>query len=248
MVNFLITSGATREYIDPVRFLSNASSGKMGCELAEAAKKLGHKVVLISGPSSFVPAGNIKSIPVTSASEMLEEVKKNISGSDIFICAAAVSDYRPQREKKDKIKKTKNGLVLKLVKTPDILKTISFKNRGKVMVGFCLESKNLVNQAIKKLKDKKLDLIVANPVKAIASDKSDVVIISGTPPAGAGGSFDNVTSRRSGIRQDKYKSSPVPPTRWTMVQKTVLRNKSKKEIAERIINEAARIFKNIKAC
>lgn len=247
MVTFLITSGPTTEYIDPVRFISNASSGKMGFELASYAKKAGNNVILISGNQNPPKISGVKTITVVSALDMFKKVKANIVKADIFISAAAVADYRPLRTEKNKIKKSKNTTVLKLVKNPDILKEVSLKNKNKIMVGFCLESKNLFKSALKKLEDKRLDLIVANPVKAINSDYSDAVIISRkfkvpSPLMGEG-------------KGESYSKSytphlnPLPQgERKCRFMKIALKNKSKKEIAKRIIDESLRIFKNRKAC
>ncbi|MBN1972427.1 MAG: phosphopantothenoylcysteine decarboxylase [Sedimentisphaerales bacterium] len=183
-MRILITAGGTREYIDPVRFISNASSGRMGFELARAAVKDGHKVTLITTVDCDLRLLNqAKIVKVESAAEMFEAVKKHFEKCDCLIMAAAVADYAPAQKSKVKIKKQKRDLVIKLKPTADILKWAG-KNkkvkRGKgqrqIVVGFALEDKNLRQNAEKKLKEKNLDMIVANSLSAIGSSKSTVHI------------------------------------------------------------------------
>ena len=121
-MHFLITAGGTREYIDPVRFISNASTGKMGYALATAALKAGHKVTLITAPANLKPPKEAKTIHVVGADDMLKAVKKNFPKTDCLIMAAAVSDYKPARQSRIKIKKTSAELTIKLKPTTDILK------------------------------------------------------------------------------------------------------------------------------
>jgi len=173
----LITSGPTREYIDPVRYISNASSGKMGSALANAALKKAAKVIVISGPASIKYPKNIKLIEVVSAKEMFAEAKKNFPKADIIIGAAAVSDFRPSNPSNNKIKKSDKLLKIKLTQNPDILKELGSKKDGKVLTGFALETKDLLNSAKKKLLEKNLDLIVANSPDSIGSDSSQILII-----------------------------------------------------------------------
>ena len=147
-ITILITSGPTREYIDPVRFISNASSGKMGKALVEEALKQKCKVIVVQGPSgTYIQENkNSKVLNVISAKDMLMAVKNNLKYADIFIGAAAVSDYRPVKIAKNKIKKKDIGadtINLKLVKNPDIIKYVGEHKKQKVVVGFALESKNL---------------------------------------------------------------------------------------------------------
>ncbi len=172
-ITVLITSGPTREYIDPVRFISNASSGKMGKAIAEYALKKGFNVIIIKGPSLPLEINKrCKIIDVISTKDMLSAVKKNLEFADIFIGAAAVSDYRPAQVSKTKIKKNSDVLNLKLIKNPDIIKYVSEHKTNQVVVGFALESGNLITYAKKKLTEKNLDMIVANGVATIGSDKS----------------------------------------------------------------------------
>ena len=174
----LITAGPTREYIDPVRFISNDSSGLMGLSLADAAKKMGARVTVVLGPVVVTPPKGIKIINVTSAREMFTAVKKICSSADIIVCAAAVADYTVARPARHKIKKGRSILTLKLVKTPDILSWLG-KNRRKrqTLVGFALETSDLIANARKKLHTKKCDLIVANSHRAIASKKTSVILV-----------------------------------------------------------------------
>jgi phosphopantothenoylcysteine decarboxylase/phosphopantothenate--cysteine ligase len=175
-MHFLITAGGTREYIDPVRFISNASSGKTGYALAGAAIKAGHKVTLISASDLQPPVG-VEFVGVDSAAEMFGAVKKHFAKCDCLIMAAAVADYTPARLAKTKIKKTDKLLTIKLKPTADILEW-SGKNRkkGQVVVGFALEDRELRKRAEKKLKEKNLDMIIANTPAAIGSDKASVQI------------------------------------------------------------------------
>ncbi len=179
----LITTGGTREEIDPVRFISNHSSGKMGFAMAEAAQKRGAKVTLIAGVTSAEPPKNVRVIRAISAEEMYQAVLKELPESTIYIGAAAVADYRPQREDK-KIKKTnQETLVLTLEKTPDILSNVA-KNRheGLLVIGFAAETNDVVKYAESKMERKNLDLVIANDITqkgaGFGSDSNIVTIIS----------------------------------------------------------------------
>ncbi|MGE4385568.1 MAG: phosphopantothenoylcysteine decarboxylase [Endomicrobiaceae bacterium] len=174
----LITSGPTREYIDPVRFISNASSGKMGNAVVEYALKKGFNVIMVKGPSFPVEVNKkCKVIDVVSTEDMLAAVKKNLKFADIFIGAAAVSDYKPAKVSKIKIKKKSGVLNLKMIQNPDIIKFVSDHKTNQIIVGFALESDNLIEYAKKKLEEKNLDMIVANGVSAIGSDKTKACLI-----------------------------------------------------------------------
>jgi len=174
-MHFLITAGGTREYIDPVRFISNASSGKMGYALARAAQKAGHKVTLISA-SDLQPAVGVEFVGVDSAAEMFKAVKKFFGKCDCLIMAAAVSDYTPARPAKSKIKKSGKSLTLRLKPTADILKWAGRYKKNQVVVGFALEDKKLRERAEKKLSEKNLDMVIANTPAAIGAEKSTVQI------------------------------------------------------------------------
>ncbi|MHC4114806.1 MAG: phosphopantothenoylcysteine decarboxylase domain-containing protein [Planctomycetota bacterium] len=176
-MHFLITAGGTREYIDPVRFISNASSGRMGYALAGAAVKAGHKVTLITAPANLKPPKNAKLVRVETAGEMLDAVKRFFDKCDCLIMAAAVADYTPVKRAKTKIKKNTRLLTLRLKPTADILKWAgNHKRKGQILVGFALEDKKLRQCAEKKLKAKNLDVIIANTPAAIGADSSSVQI------------------------------------------------------------------------
>jgi len=175
-MRILITAGGTREYIDPVRFISNASSGKMGYALAKAAIKAGHRVTMITTveKSNFkFQISNFKLIIVQTAAQMFETVKKHFERCDCLIMAAAVADYTPARPSKTKIRKTTKSLTIKLELTADILKWAGIhKKKNQVVVGFALEDRNVRARAEKKLKEKNLDMIIANTPGTIGSDKT----------------------------------------------------------------------------
>jgi phosphopantothenoylcysteine decarboxylase/phosphopantothenate--cysteine ligase len=175
-MRLLITAGGTREYIDPVRFITNASSGKMGYALAGAAQKAGHKVTLISA-SDLQPPVSVDFVGVDSAAEMFKAVKKHFPHCDCLIMAAAVADYTPLKQAKTKMKKTDKSLTIKLKPTPDILKWAGkHKKKNQIVVGFALEDRAIQTRAEKKLKEKNLDMIIANTPAAIGSDKTSVQI------------------------------------------------------------------------
>jgi phosphopantothenoylcysteine decarboxylase/phosphopantothenate--cysteine ligase len=179
-MHFLITAGGTREYIDPVRFISNASSGKMGFALAQAARKAGHIVTLITTVTNQkfkIHNSKLKTAEVETAEQMFKAVKKHFSRCDCLIMAAAVADYTPIKKSKIKIKKSKKDLAIKLKPTIDILKWVGkHKKKNQTIVGFALEDKNLRANAEKKLKDKNLDMIIANTPATVGTEKSSVQI------------------------------------------------------------------------
>jgi phosphopantothenoylcysteine decarboxylase/phosphopantothenate--cysteine ligase len=158
----LITAGPTREAIDPVRYLSNHSSGKMGFALAEAAAEAGARVILVAGPVNLPAPRHVQRIDVVSAQAMLAAVEQHLAGVDIFIAAAAVADYRPRQVASDKIKKQQASLTLELERTPDILAGVKQSRPGLFCVGFAAETTDLEQHARDKLTQKKLDMVVAN--------------------------------------------------------------------------------------
>jgi phosphopantothenoylcysteine decarboxylase/phosphopantothenate--cysteine ligase len=174
----VVTAGGTEEPIDPVRYISNRSSGKMGYALAEAARDRGAEVTLITAPASLPEPAGLNVVRVGTAEEMRRAVENAIPGSDALIMAAAVADYRPIKTAKDKIKKAKAGLTLELERTPDILGSVS---GNFIKVGFAAESSNVTENAKKKLKQKGLDFIVANDVTArdsgFGTDTNRAIII-----------------------------------------------------------------------
>ncbi len=159
-----ITAGPTREEIDPVRYLSNHSSGKMGYALAIAAQQLGATVTLISGPVNLLPPAKIHTLSVSSAQQMHEAVMQTIHNCDIFIGCAAVADYRVQRKSNQKIKKSESELTLTFIKNPDILNDVAHLPNAPFTLGFAAETQNLREYAIAKLQRKKLNMIAANDV------------------------------------------------------------------------------------
>ena len=162
----LVTAGPTREFLDPVRFITNRSSGKMGYELAEEALRRGAEVILVSGPTHLFPPPDAKLRKVQTAEDMKKEVLEHFSKADVVIMTAAVSDFKFEESASGKIKKEKLGGNIKIVPTPDVLKELGRKKGRKVLVGFAAETENVVDNAFKKLKDKNLDLIIANDVTA----------------------------------------------------------------------------------
>ncbi len=178
----VITGGPTREAIDPVRYLSNHSSGKMACALADEFAKKGADVTLVLGPCEAKPVQNIQIISVMSAQDMLNAVLANITDADIFVGAAAVADYRVADIANEKMKKSdkEDVLTLSFVKNPDVLATVAALPNKPFVVGFAAETQNVIEYATRKLKDKKLDLICANDVsgdKVFGKDENNIVII-----------------------------------------------------------------------
>ncbi|UOE41256.1 bifunctional phosphopantothenoylcysteine decarboxylase/phosphopantothenate--cysteine ligase CoaBC [Chryseobacterium suipulveris] len=181
----LVTAGPTYEAIDPVRFIGNHSSGKMGFSIAEEAAKRGAKVILISGPSNQKTENpNIEIHRLTSAKEMFEEVFKHYENCDIAIASAAVADYAPKEIAKEKIKKSDDSLTIELVKNPDILKTMGERKTKQFLVGFALETQNEEENAKGKLEKKNLDAIVLNSLKdegaGFKNDTNKIKIITKT--------------------------------------------------------------------
>ena len=181
-IRCLITAGPTREYLDPVRFLTNASSGKMGYALAEKAGALGWEVDLVSGPVALEPAPGVRIHPVVSANDMSAAIKPLFLACDILFMVAAVSDYRPVHRATQKMKKTASQITVDLVRTSDILSTLAAGKDRQVLVGFAAETNNLEGYARMKLVDKGLDWIVANdisrPEVGMEVDDNRVIMLS----------------------------------------------------------------------
>jgi phosphopantothenoylcysteine decarboxylase/phosphopantothenate--cysteine ligase len=182
-IKILVTAGPTREPIDPVRFISNYSSGKMGYAIAEYARDLGGDVKLISGPVKLPLPEGLQNKAVETSTEMLDEVLNSITDCDIFISAAAISDYKPSDSLTEKHKSTDGDLSIKLVRGEDILKTAKKKNKNIYAVGFSAETKNIEENAKQKLLDKKIDMIIANEANhqkgvGFESDYNQIVIIN----------------------------------------------------------------------
>lgn len=162
----VITAGPTREKIDPVRFISNHSTGKMGYSLADAAKNAGAEVILISGPVSIPAPAGVEIVKVESAAEMYDAAFAYYDQADVVIKTAAVADYRPKVTYDHKIKKQPGNSIIELERTKDILKELGLRKKNQVLIGFAAETDNLEEYALKKLREKNADMIVANNVKA----------------------------------------------------------------------------------
>ena len=181
----LITAGPTREAIDPVRYISNHSSGKQGYALAEAALEAGARVTLVSGPTNIAPPDRASYVPVESADDMLSAVMQHVTEADVFIGVAAVADYKPAVAAINKLKKTSSdGMVLELIQNPDIAKTVGSLDKKPFCVGFAAETENLIEYAVKKLDSKNLDMIIANNVAdttiGFNSDDNETTVITNT--------------------------------------------------------------------
>jgi len=178
----LVTAGPTVEDLDPVRFLSNRSSGRMGYGLAEAARDRGARVVLVSGPTALPDPRGVEVVRVRSAAEMAAAVSDRVSDAGIVAMAAAVADYRPRRTAEGKLKKGHGGLSLELERTPDILRSLAERKGTRFLIGFAAETEDLEANARQKLKEKRLDLIVANrvggPSGGFASDENAATLIA----------------------------------------------------------------------
>ncbi|HBH79343.1 MAG TPA: bifunctional phosphopantothenoylcysteine decarboxylase/phosphopantothenate--cysteine ligase CoaBC, partial [Nitrospira sp.] len=179
----LVSAGPTQEPLDPVRFLSNRSSGKMGYAIAEAVCARGGEVVLVTGPSALTPPSGVTTVHVNTASEMADALSRNFSSCTVLIMAAAVADFRPRVTAPGKLKKQgKSVIELELEATPDILAMLSARRTSQVVVGFAAETEQVLSHAKDKLKGKGLDLIVANDVTQVGggfcSDDNSAVILS----------------------------------------------------------------------
>jgi len=179
-VRFLITAGPTREPIDPVRYISNRSSGKMGYAIAEAAIEVGHDVVLISGPVKLDPPPAAKLISVSTSDEMFDAVHRHVRDCDVLVMCAAVADYKPAKVSKHKTKKRDEKLSLELTPTRDILASLAKQDRQVLVVGFAAETENLQENAQNKLRAKNCNIIVANDISGsnsgMESDENEVMI------------------------------------------------------------------------
>jgi phosphopantothenoylcysteine decarboxylase/phosphopantothenate--cysteine ligase len=181
-VGVLVTAGPTREHLDPVRFLSNPSSGRMGYALAEEAAARGARVTLVSGPTAIAEPAGVDIVRVTSAEEMLAACRRHFEGCEVLVAVAAVADFRPARRFSDKRKKESIGRTLELEPTPDIVATLAADKGDRFIVGFAAETTDLIESATAKMERKRLDLIVANdvgdPAVGFASRDNRVVILA----------------------------------------------------------------------
>jgi len=160
----LVTAGSTQEPLDPVRFLSNPSSGKMGYAMAKVARRRGAQVTLVTGPTTLIPPRGVKVLRVKTALEMREAVLDNLEDASIIVKAAAVSDFRPQKFSDKKVEKTQGKMEIGLKRNPDILKELGKKKGNRILVGFAAETHDIIKHAQKKLKEKNVDLMVVNPI------------------------------------------------------------------------------------
>lgn len=178
MARILITSGPTRQYLDPVRYLTNGSSGRMGCALAQAALEMGHEVTIVSGPVHIAYPAAARLISIVSTEELLDACCEAFPACDGAIGAAAPCDYRPRRVHSQKIGKTGEPLELRLVETPDVMAALgALKRPGQWMVGFALETHDRRIRALVKLEKKSCDLMVINGPEAMDSDGNQVEIV-----------------------------------------------------------------------
>jgi len=208
---FLITVGATREEIDPVRFISNRSSGRMGFALAEAVLRRGGEVTVVSGVTTVAPPARVRIVKVLSAADMSQAVAKEQANATVFIGAAAIADYRPAQRADQKIKKTEDSLTLTLERTPDVLSEVAASRaNGMLVIGFAAETENLLDNARKKLRRKNLDAIIANDVTRQDSG------------------FDSTTNAITIITKDRNDPVELPLM-------------SKSEVADRILDVIVRL-------
>lgn len=211
-VRILVTAGPTQEALDPVRFITNHSSGKMGYAIAVMARRRGGDVTLVSGPTLMVPPQGVRFVPIESALQMHQAVMENFDEVDVVVKAAAVSDYRPARFSPSKIKKEKDALCVDLKKNPDIIAEIGKAKGNKIVVGFAMETDDLIENAKKKMTEKCMDLIVANdlsePGSGFKHDTNIVTLIdrSGAverlPLMGKGDVADAILDRISALLQN----------------------------------------------
>ena len=177
MAHILITSGPTREYLDPVRYLTNASSGRMGAALAQAALEQGHQVTVVSGPVHLSYPEQARVVPVVTTEEMLRACQQVFSRCDGLIGAAAPCDYRTRRVAQDKIQKTGQPLLLELIETPDVVATLAREKGHRWVVGFALETDDQRFRALRKMEQKSCDLMVLNGPEAMQAATNSVEVL-----------------------------------------------------------------------
>ncbi len=216
----LVTAGPTREHLDPVRFLSNPSSGRMGYAVTEEAAARGARVTLVSGPTALEGPAGVEIERVTSAAEMLAACRRHFTGCDVLVAVAAVADFRPLRRHREKRRKESFGCTLELEPTPDIVATLAAEKGDRLVVGFAAETTDLLESAAAKMRRKGLDLIVANDVGdpsigfgstdnrvvVLAPDGSRVSLGPAPKRAIAGGIWDAIAAR---IQPDRPATPPA---------------------------------------
>lgn len=206
MARILITSGPTRQFIDPVRYLTNASSGRMGRALAEAALALGHEVVVVSGPVGVTYPTDARVVPIITTDELLTACREEFARCDGVIGAAAPCDYQPVKVAEQKIAKTGGPLVLNLIETPDVMATLGAEKKpGQWLVGFALETEDQRFRALTKLIKKSCDLIVLNGPEAMdaANNRVEVLDRSGEVVRAIAGSKEEVATGILAVVQQK---------------------------------------------
>jgi phosphopantothenoylcysteine decarboxylase / phosphopantothenate---cysteine ligase len=205
VAKILITSGPTRQYLDPVRYLTNASSGRMGRALAEAALALGHEVVVVSGPVEVTYPAAARVVPVVSTEEMLAAAAREFASCDGLIGAAAPCDYRPVRVESHKITKTGAPLDLRLVETDDVVAALGQKKENRWVVGFALETDDSRHRALTKLEQKCCDLMITNSPQAIGAPDNQVEVLTpdGEVVAALAGSKESVAEGILKIIQER---------------------------------------------
>ena len=181
-MRMLVTAGPTREYIDPVRYLSNESSGRMGYAIARAAKRRGHDVALISGPTALRPPKGVETLNVTSARDMRAAVLERFPEHDALVMAAAVADFRPRKRARRKIKKETASSSIELVRNPDVVAEAARKKGDRTVVGFALETNDGPANAMSKLERKRLDFVVLNSPAVLGRDDTTVHILGPDGP------------------------------------------------------------------
>ena len=211
MARILITSGPTRQYLDPVRYLTNASSGRMGAALVQAALDLGHEVIVVSGPVEVEYPAEASIVSVVSTEEMLDRSREAFADCDGLIGAAAPCDYRPRNVETGKISKTGELLLLELVETDDVVATLGAEKGARWVVGFALETEDHRLRALAKLERKCCDLIVSNGVEAMDSLENRVEIIapSGELIDSFAGTKVRIASRILTMIQDRLVQAPT---------------------------------------
>lgn len=212
MARILITSGPTRQYLDPVRYLTNGSSGRMGKALAEAALALGHEVVIVSGPVIVDYPAAARVVPIISTEELLEACQREFASCDGVIGAAAPCDYRPMKVETHKIAKTGEPLMLQLIETPDVMATLgATKKPGQWLVGFALETDDQRFRALTKAEKKSCDLMVLNGPAAMDALDNTVEVLdrSGTVLAQLAGAKESVARGIFAVIEQRLMGSPV---------------------------------------
>jgi phosphopantothenoylcysteine decarboxylase / phosphopantothenate---cysteine ligase len=184
-MHFLITAGPTREYIDPVRFISNGSTGKMGYACAAAAVRRGHRVTLVSGPVGLATPKKVRLVRVISSNEMADAVMGIFARCDCVIMTAAVGDYKPEKPANQKIKKTDQPFILKLQRTIDILAELGRVKEEQLLIGFAVQDRSGRQNARRKMAEKNLDAVVLNSPASFGADRIDAQILT------RGGGWEN---------------------------------------------------------